>query len=246
VTHDFALLTPEKVVVSYRLAGVGSRAYAQIIDSILALALSIGAAIVLSRAIPEPGLQSAMSSIVATFGPFAYFALFESLWSGQTPGKKAMRIRVRMVDGTPVLPSAALFRNLLRPADFFPALYLAGVVAMFANPRSQRIGDLAAGTIVVHEPLALPVFHTSPHMGGEHPLEHAVGDLPGITPEEYAMIKQLCDRFPELPPSVQRQKLEEIWAPFCARRGVPSLPNVHPLNVMEAVVMRYGRTRGLL
>lgn len=245
--HDLAVLTPEKTVVTYRLAGIGSRAGAHALDvSLMAMILAGGAYAIAAALAIEPGIAALATMVWLTFGPFAYFAIFEALWNGQTPGKKALSIRVRMSDGLPVTAGAALFRNLLRPADFLPALYLAGFLCMFTNQRSQRIGDLAAGTVVTHESRATPRFSASPHHVGLHPFEVAVGDLRGMTADEYAAIKRLCDRFPELPAEIQERNLREVWRPFALRRGVPDLPGVHPIFVMEAVVMRYGRTRGLL
>jgi hypothetical protein len=82
---------------------------------------------------------------------FAYFVLFEWLGGGQTPGKKIMGLRVMYEDGRPVDFAASAIRNVLRLADFLPAVYGLGVTVMFISPKSQRLGDLAGGTIVVIE-----------------------------------------------------------------------------------------------
>ena len=78
-----------------------------------------------------------------------YPVLFEVYWSGQTPGKKAMGIAVIHDDLTPVSFGTSLVRNLLRTVDFLPFFYLAGLVSMLCNQRFQRLGDLAAGTLVI-------------------------------------------------------------------------------------------------
>lgn len=245
MNHDYAVLTPEKVVVTYRLAGLGTRAGAQLLDLIIATGLMIVLAIILGFVLP-PGIAELVIGVVVTFGFLAYFTLFEGLWNGQTPGKKASSLRVRMVDGSPVTFAAALYRNLLRPADMLPIAYLVGFVAMFTNEKSQRIGDLAAGTVVVHEPRAIPRFSPAPHRFGEHPLEYLIPDLRGMTTEEYFALKRLCDRFPELGGSVQSKTLEDVWEPFARRHGVPPIANVHPVYLMEAIVMKYGRQKSLL
>ncbi len=248
VNLDCAVLVPEKVVISYRLANIGSRIMAHLLDLVIAMAAIwvTDFVIILALGSVSEGLSTFLMLIITTFGLFLYFGLLEGLWNGQTIGKKALSIRVRSADGTPVTFSAALYRNLLRPADFLPFFYLVGMTAIFINPRAQRLGDLAADTIVTYEPRAIPRFTPAPHKFGLHPFEETVGSLNGMTMEEYFAIKRLCDRFPELAASVQERNLKELWEPFASRRNVPNLPNVHPVYLMEAVVMRYGRTHGLI
>lgn len=248
--QEMALLSPEKAVLSFRVAGLGSRVVAHLFDLLIiafVLLVLIFAGVVVSGL--GPGLlevYSGLISMLSVLGVFAYFILFEGLWNGQTLGKKVLGIRVRMADGTPVTFGAALGRNLLRPADIFPGTYFVGVLAMFTNPRSQRIGDLVAGTVVLHERKAAPIFAPAPHALGMHPLEEHVGELRGMTDEEYVALRRLCDRFPELSQAAQSKYLRDVWQPVALRRGVPPMPNVHPIYLAEAVVMRYGRTHGLL
>ena len=85
-----------------------------------------------------------------------YPVLFEVLWRGQTPGKKALGIAVINDDLTPVTFGPSLVRNLLRTVDFLPLLYLLGLVTMLFNRRFQRLGDLAAGTLVISQREAPP------------------------------------------------------------------------------------------
>lgn len=77
-------------------------------------------------------------------------------------------------------------------------------------------------------------------------MEHAIGDLRGMSVEEYVALKQLCDRFPELPATVQERLLKDVWRPIAMRRAVPDLPGVHPIYLAEATVMKFGRDRGML
>lgn len=247
MTHEFAILSPEKTILTYRLAGLGSRALAHLLDVILIVAALFGIVSLTQLVLVlEPGLYQAVVMMSAALGPFLYFILLEGLWNGQTLGKKATGLRVRLADGTPVTFQAALGRNLLRPADVIPLTYLVGLIAVFTNPKAQRIGDLVAGTIVVHEGRPLARFSPAPHKMGLHPLEPHVGELRGMTPEEYVALKRLCDRFPELGTAVRDRLMREVWQPLANRRGVPPLPNVHPIYLAEAVVMRYGREHGLL
>ena len=255
MAHELVVISPEKTVLHYRLAGLGSRAIAHIFDLfilvglLLLLVLLIGALMGFSS-LATGGLGSGIGflviAVLLSIGPFLYFILFEWLWNGQTIGKKATGIRVRMADGTPVTFAAAVGRNLLRPADLLPGSYFVGLIAMFTNPKAQRIGDLFAATIVLHERRAEPKFQPAPHVASTHPLEASVGELRGMTAEEYWALRRLCDRFPQLPRNVQDRLIREVWQPVAQRLGVQPLANVHPLYLAEAVVMKYGRSHGLL
>lgn len=244
---DIAVLNPEKTIITYRLAGLGSRIVAQIVDWMLLVAVDMMMMFAAGLTFfIQPGIASAVLDAVLILGPFAYFILLEGLWNGQTVGKRILGIRVRMADGTPITFPAAVGRNLLRPADFLPALYMVGLMAMFTNPKSQRLGDLVAGTIVVNEKRDRSLLVAAPHTAGIHAFEQTVGDLPGMTLEEYVALRRYCDRFPELPPNIQENLTETVWKPIAARRKVPDVPSVHPIYLAEAVVMKYGRKNGLL
>jgi uncharacterized RDD family membrane protein YckC len=247
VEHELVVLSPEKTIVTYRLSGIGSRILAHTLDVLLIAALYMSIAYIAGAVTGlEPGLGTALIVFSGVALPFLYFILFEGLWNGQTIGKKAANLRVRMADGTPVTFGAALGRNLLRPADLLPGFYFVGLLAIFTSPRSQRLGDLVSGTVVVHERRGAPRFSPAPHTAGIHAMESHVGELRGMTIEEYQTLRRLCDRFPELTPTAQSRLLEEVWRPIAAKRGIPIVSNVHPLYLAEATVMRYGREHGLL
>jgi uncharacterized RDD family membrane protein YckC len=252
VEHELALLSPEKTILTYRLASIAGRVFAHIVDVMIVLAVLVGASLAfgMTGVLGEEGMLLASPLFMIFFSafPFLYFILFESLWNGQTLGKKLLNIRVRMSDGTAITPLAAIGRNLLRPADLFPGTYFAGLLAIFTTPRSQRLGDLVADTVVVYERRAMPYFAPAPapHTAGIHPLEAQVGELRGMTLDEYNALRRYCDRFPELAPTAQKKLTDEVWLPIAARRGVMMAPNIHPIYLAEAVVMKYGRGHGLL
>ena len=81
---------------------------------------------------------------------WGYFALFEAFWNGQTPGKRVLRLRVIQRSGRPIGLFESMGRNLIRIIDMLPGFYLAGAVCIFATRRQQRLGDMVAGTLVVH------------------------------------------------------------------------------------------------
>jgi uncharacterized RDD family membrane protein YckC len=100
---------------------------------------------------------------VVTLG---YFMFFEIVWSGETPGKRLLGVRVIRESGYPIRPADAVIRNLVRIVDGLPALYAAGVLTMLFNRRSKRLGDFAAGTIVVREGVRALAAPSGP---GAHP-----------------------------------------------------------------------------
>lgn len=251
---ELTLLSPEKTILTYRLAGIGSRLLAAFIDSILVITVAsiifagIGAIAVglATYGIDLLPIINGSSQIFFSLSPFAYFILFEGLWKGQTPGKKLAQIRVRMADGTPVTFGASVSRNLLRVADFFPALFFGGLVSILLSAKLQRIGDHVAGTIVTVEDRVVQSFSVAPHRVGIHPLESAVGELRNMTDAQYYLLRRYCDRFPELPLEVQNDLTESVWLPIAKNLGIAMRPDIHPLYLAEAAVMKYGRTRGLL
>ena len=242
------VLSPEKTILSFRLSGIGTRAAAHLLDIVVVVVMLLlcGIALVRIFGMVDSSLAAGIMLFLTFALPVGYFVFLEGLWNGQTVGKKALNIRVRMTDGTPVTFAAALGRNLLRPADMLPGIYFVGLLAMFTNPRSQRLGDLVADTIVCLERKPEPKFAIAPHSVGLHPLEPNVGDLKGMTIQEYNTLRRFADRFPELPPLVQNKLVEEVWGPIAIRRSIPSMENVHPIYLAEAVVMKYGRQHGLL
>lgn len=154
--------TPERVPLHFALASIGNRFLAVAIDHAIQV-LTIGL-IVLTTAIlsnfsfveqlmsSAPGWVKALSTILLFLVVSGYFAFFEWIWSGQTPGKRWLRLRVIREDGRPITFWEASVRNLLRTFDmFFPPFYSAGLIAVFLSTRDQRIGDMVAGTVVVRE-----------------------------------------------------------------------------------------------
>lgn len=221
---------------------------AHILDLIIVITLDVVIAVLAATLIGSISqtIAQVIVMVTVTFSFFIYFILFEGLWNGQTLGKKACGIRVRMASGLPITFGAAIGRNLLRPADMFPGSYFMGLLAMFCTPKSQRFGDLIANTVVIHEKRAAPYFTPAPHSAGIHPLEAHIGELRGMTIEEYNALRRFADRFPELPVTIQNKLVREVYQPIAAKRGIKPAANVHPLYLAEAAVMRYGREHGLL
>ncbi|MGA7110351.1 MAG: RDD family protein [Terracidiphilus sp.] len=151
--------TPELVAIQMPLAGIGSRFIALLIDTLIWGAGLIVLALVLWAF--QPALQ-AFSNLsyqwtVAIFTlslfllNWGYFTLFEAFWHGRTPGKRVARIRVIQQSGRAIGIFESMARNFIRYVDQIPFFYAVGVIAVFATRQHQRLGDLAAGTLVVRD-----------------------------------------------------------------------------------------------
>lgn len=151
--------TPENVAFGYQVAGIGSRFLASLLDTLLIGLLQIIVIVVATLVINAlEEFTAALSTwIIAIFSLilaifyWGYYVFFEMLWNGQSPGKRWVGLRVIRTDGTPITLSEALIRNLVRIVDFLPAMYGIGIISMFIDKQSRRLGDLAAGTLVVQD-----------------------------------------------------------------------------------------------
>jgi uncharacterized RDD family membrane protein YckC len=142
--------TPEGCEIFLRVAGPVTRAQAWLYDFLLRL---VGWVILAVIAAFSGRFGLGLLAVGGFLLEWFYPILFEVLWHGQTPGKRACGLAVLHDDGRPVGWGAAFIRNTLRFVDFLPALYAAGFVATLLNADGKRLGDLAAGTLVVHSDL---------------------------------------------------------------------------------------------
>lgn len=153
--------TPERVQLCLDVAGLGTRALAYLVDFLILflfwVTLAFTASLVSSGGLSLDDFRALRGAVQALLAlaiflvQWGYWVGFETLWAGRSPGKRALRIRVVRMDGSPVGFAESALRNLGRVADFLPALYAVGLTAMAVNPRSRRLGDLLAGTVVVRE-----------------------------------------------------------------------------------------------
>src|SRR5581483_4807246 len=155
----FVVETPENIRFGYDVADIGSRFLAIFVDSLIQGALYIimffTLAVLANQLtrieLPRPINDAlAVLVVVALFLiQFGYFPFFEIVLNGQTPGKRVFGLRVIKDNGYPLSPLDSIIRNLIRIIDFFPFAYGVGLVTMFLNARAKRLGDFAAGTLVV-------------------------------------------------------------------------------------------------
>ena len=151
-TAVLRIATPEGVTFSLPLAGPVTRAFAVAIDFLVIMLINklLNVLVIVLSAASEDlgaGAQTLMGFVIA----FGYSAIAEMLFNGQTLGKRVLHIRVMDERGLRLKPGQVLIRNLLRVADFLPVFYGLGGLACLFSKRCQRMGDLAAGTIVVRE-----------------------------------------------------------------------------------------------
>jgi len=148
--------TPDHVVLRYDLAGGGNRGFAAGVDFVIATLVFAGAFFGMSllvRAFGEIGAQLfGVLTLLTSFIAWSHFIVLEWLWQGQTVGKRLYGLRVIRDDGAPAGFIAVLIRNLIRIVDFLPLFYGLGLLMIIGTSRSQRLGDLAAGTYVVRAP----------------------------------------------------------------------------------------------
>jgi len=150
---DLVVTTPERVSFDYQVAGLGTRAIAQILD-LLILSAVLLALLFAALAVGQTSLEVLAYLMVIIGGfvvVFGYFWACEAFWSGQTVGKKVFRLRAVGDRGEPMTFVQAGIRNIVRIIDFLPYGYGIGLVVLFINGRGKRLGDLAAGTVVVKD-----------------------------------------------------------------------------------------------
>jgi uncharacterized RDD family membrane protein YckC len=145
--------TPEGILLELRPAGLSARFYAFLLDWLIRLVLAYAAAL---AAAFMGGFGMAFWLLLYFLLEWFYPVFFELSRSGATPGKGIVGIKVVMDDGLPVTPAASFTRNLLRVADFLPFMFGAAIVSMLLRKDCKRLGDLAAATLVVHQPQRPP------------------------------------------------------------------------------------------
>ena len=222
---ELVVATPERVSFDYQVAGLATRAIAQLVD-LLILSFVLGGVYFFAVAVGAAG-QDVVAYLIAIIGTFVvifgYFWSCEAFWSGQTVGKKIFRLRAVGDRGEPMTFMQAGIRNIVRIVDFFPYAYGVGLVVLFINGRGKRLGDLAAGTIVVKDSDYLPLWKVP---GGRPsdlpppPMPVAAAALAPASPAELLLrrldpevrrfVALYARRRPELPPHLRAQLAGQV------------------------------------
>jgi uncharacterized RDD family membrane protein YckC len=156
--------TPEQVAIHFPIAGIGSRFLAVLADTIVQILLYLVIFLLIFAIVSSaPRINGFVLErlgdkwIIAAIILFyfllywGYYTLFEAFWNGQTPGKRLCKLRVIRDSGRQITLFESMTRNLIRVIDALPSFYAVGIVTMLCNRRNKRLGDFAAGTLVIHE-----------------------------------------------------------------------------------------------
>ena len=221
------IATPEGVELELTLAGAGSRFVAALADLTIQVAIIVAAGLALGGLELLGGLPGSGGSAAAVYAVVSFVVVtgydicFEVLASGRTPGKRLNRLRVVRSGGEPVGFVTSAIRNTLRLIDFLPFAYVLGAATILATRRNQRLGDLAAGTLVVREGRAATIAGS---VAEAAPAPAAVSwDTSAVTADETAAVRRFLERRREIELSARR----ELARTFASRlrpkvAGVPA------------------------
>lgn len=215
------VVTPEGVALRLPAAGPWLRGLAWLIDALVRYAIFLGGAVLFSR-LGDTGTGLILILVfVLTWG---YPVLFEVLRDGQTPGKRSMGLRVVREDGAPIGWQASMVRNLLRAVDALPVAYGIGVLVSLFDPAGRRLGDIVAGTLVIHAPSASKKAEV-PAVASDIALAQA---LPPLLPHEQAAIIGFSERAARLTPERQ-QELADLIPEFDGVAPAQRVPTLHAI-----------------
>ncbi len=211
--HTFE--TPEGIDLGLSIAGVVVRAQAWLFDLIIRIIIYISFGIILAY-LGRFGMGLLL--IIIFIAEWFYPVLFEMLKEGATPGKRRMGIRVINDNGTPVTWSASIVRNLLRTVDFMPFMYGLGLVSILINRDFKRLGDLAAGTLVVYEEEARGAPQLPP--GDAEALPRP------LTLEEQQAVLEFTERSTRISPE-RSEELAALLEPLTGKEGEEAVKQLY-------------------
>lgn len=239
--------TPESIELAYDVAGIGSRFLAATVDTLL---IGLAQALTIYLLSLATGVSDLTDSVFAAISAglsflilWGYYIAFELAWSGQTPGKRLLGLRVVREGGRPITFLAAAIRNVVRLADFLPLMYGLGVVVMFADRRARRLGDFAAGTLVVRERGGVTLASLTRAAAPEAAAEPTLANIDLVAARDYALVQEFLERRAELGRDVRTRVAAQLAGVLQTRLGVE--PG-DPETFLQTVAREYRMRRAAL
>jgi uncharacterized RDD family membrane protein YckC len=218
----------DHMVPQLHLAGIGTRFIAYLIDKLIQMGLVLGLTIITVLLLILTGKLASVGEFLdrvkdslgwwlialAILGyeivTKGYFILFEYLWNGSTPGKRSQEIRAIRKDGRPISFVAAVIRNIFRAVDILAEIYPLGLVVMFIDSRNRRLGDLAAGTLVVRERELNPPVICTPLQESNGAEAEILNVASEMTMEDYDLVRKFLARRDSLDADYRRDLARQI------------------------------------
>jgi uncharacterized RDD family membrane protein YckC len=257
--------TPEQVTIRFPLAGIGSRFLAVLADSVLQVVaygvlffvlflIIVSAPRAFGIVVQQLGEKWLIAVVILVYFllHWGYYTLFEAFWNGQTPGKKLCKLRVIRDSGRQITFFESLTRNLIRIVDAFPSFYAVGIVVMLCNRRNKRLGDFAAGTLVVHEHTPEPALWGgsasrtitagafTPIVPPAPVMDPNAVDLPAdavarLTPDDLNIIDHFFARAIDIDIARRRALAERLAQQMTAKMGIAMPEGVTPERTLESI-----------
>lgn len=278
MTRTITVVTPENITLTYEAAGIASRFMAVVVDLLIQITTALLVLVGIQQLVGKSELKGIGAATLLTGAgivfvslilPFAYAIVFEMLWSGRTPGKRLFRLRTVRDGGYPINLLSSIIRNLLRVIDFgiivtaTPLVLcgLPGLVCMFFSPTYKRIGDYAAGTLVIIEP---EPFTTVPKQEKRRKKDRDstltsipqsyevylpyIRNLDRLTSEDYQLLRRFVARRRALDLMVQAGLGERLARPLMSKLeiDVPIYYQLQYADLLQAIERRYAEERGIL
>lgn len=242
--------TPEQTALQFPLAGIGSRFLALAFDTLLQFL----AGIVLFFLFLFDGTTLFSGSQAGTWAVavllilvfliyYGYFAIFEAVWNGQTPGKRQFKLRVIQDDGRPITVYQAISRNLLRIVDQLPGVYGVAIVVSLLGRHNKRLGDYVAGTVVVHEQ---EVAKLGPDWTKEaRPAPAGIFlNSTKLTPEELQLIEAFLTRRSHMEADLRLRMARQIAERIGQKLQIPIEERKYPEAFLEGVALDSRKSAG--
>jgi len=248
---DYSISTPENVDLHLEIAGLGNRLLAQLVDGLISVAVTLAVLLIglilavlvysLPMALQTRNIWLAVIAMIAIFIVFilinCYFIFFEGFWQGQTPGKRVAEIRVIESNGQPLGWTGAIIRNLLRMVD---NVMLLGLVIMLFDKNERRIGDMAAGTIVIRE-RKTDISTTKLVLAEKVAPGNNLLDIGRVTPAEYDLVVDFLKRRESLAKSHRPLVAKKLAKYFQEKLTAPAeiSANIAPETYLEQLYHSY-------